>query len=382
MARVEKSNVSSAVIVQNIGGDLRLKGRPGGWLVVDGEGAFAEQLGQGQPYVVRCTGDARITVPDNVTVSVQSVGGDAKLTDLGGAAEVRSVGGDLTVRDVQEVIITSVGGDLRVKRVAGNVVVESVGSDATIREVDGSVRVRNIGSDLYVRNVVEDCLVEQVGSDLLVNIDFVAGREYRFSARSDILCRVQPETNATIILPARTDVRIDVDAEVKRVKEDDQQYLTLGEGGAAVYIEDAEMLRLVGDGEDYMVDFGIQIEEEVEARLSTLEEKLNQQLEGLDERILAQTARLTSQAERIAERAQRQAERATERFRRNMDRQMKRKREPGARRATFSAEVTGASSRRSREPVTEQERLLILQMVQEKKISIEEAERLLSALDT
>jgi len=60
---------------------------------------------------------------------------------------------------------------------------------------------------------------------------------------------------------------------------------------------------------------------------------------------------------------------------------MKRKREPGARRATFSADLAG-TSRRHREPVTEQERLLILQMVQEKKISIEEAERLLSALDS
>jgi hypothetical protein len=381
MARVEKSNVSTAVIVQNVGGDLRLKGRPGGWLVVDGEGAFAEQIGQGQPYVVRCTGDARITVPDDVTVSVQSVGGDAKLTDLGGAADVQSVGGDLTLRDVQEINITSVGGDLRIKRADGNVNVESVGSDATIREVEGSVHVRSIGSDLYVRNVTENCLVENVGSDLLVNIDFVAGREYRFSAHSDILCRVQPETQATIILPLETEVRIDVEAEVKQVEDGDQQVLTLGEGGAAVYIDKADTLRLVGDGEDYMANFGVQIEEEVEARLSTLEEKLNQQLEGLDERILAQTARLTSQAERIAERAQRQAERATERFRRNMDRQVKRKRDPGARRATFSAEMAG-TSRRSREPVTEQERLLILQMVQEKKISIEEAERLLSALDT
>ena len=40
-----------------------------------------------------------------------------------------------------------------------------------------------------------------------------------------------------------------------------------------------------------------------------------------------------------------------------------------------------APSRRA-DPVSEQERLMILQMVRDNKISIEEAERLLSALDS
>lgn len=381
MTHIEKENVTTPVIVQTIGGDLRLKGRPGGWLTVDGEGAFAEQIGQGQPYVVRCGGDARITVPDNITLSVQNVGGDAKLTDLGGDMDVQSVGGDLTVRDAQSIQIKSVGGDLRIKRAAGNVTVESVGSDATIREVEGAVWVATIGSDLYVRNVTESCVVEHVGSDLLVAIEFAPGREYRFSAGSDILCRVQPDTHATILLPLDTEVRVDIDAEMTHREEGDQQIVVLGDGSATVRITEANALRLVGDEEDYMTNFGIQIEEEVEARLSTLEEKLSQQLDGLDERILAQTARLTSQAERIAERARHQAERAAERFQHKMEHQIKRKREPGARRATFSMEGSSAS-RRSHEPVTEQERLMILQMVQDKKISIEEAERLLSALDS
>ncbi|MBI5959001.1 MAG: hypothetical protein HY866_09715, partial [Chloroflexi bacterium] len=121
MARIERSNVNVPIIVQSIGGDLRLKGRPGGWLVVDGEGTYAEQIAQGQPYVVRSSGDARITVPDNVPVSIQSISGDAKVTDLGGTLDVLSVGGDLTVRDVAGIQIKSVGSDLRLKRAAGHV---------------------------------------------------------------------------------------------------------------------------------------------------------------------------------------------------------------------------------------------------------------------
>jgi hypothetical protein len=381
MARIERNNVNVPIIIQTVGGDLRLKGRPGGWLVVEGEGTYAEQIGQGQPFVVRCASDARITVPDNVTLSIQSIGGDAKITDLSGGADVQTIGGDLTVRDVAGIQIKNVGGDLRLKRASGDVKVDSVGSDATIRDVEGSVWIDNIGSDLFVRSVGGNCVVENVGSDLLVSIDFAPEREYRFSAGSDLLCRVQPGTNATFLLPNDTDVDIEVEADLLRKNGEEQRIVVVGNGAAVVTIEDATTLRLVGDEEDYMAGFGIQIEEELEARLSTLEDKLSQQLEGLDERILAHTARLTSQAERIAERAQRQAERAAERFRKGTDRQTKRKRDAGPRRGFFADEPAPAP-RRPREPVSEQERLMILKMVQENKISIEEAERLLTALDS
>ncbi len=345
--------------------------------MVEGDTATVEQLGEGQPYVVRCGGDLRITVPDDVNVSVQNVGGDAKITDTGGKTDVQNVGGDLVVRSTGDLQIKAVGSDLRVKRVNGNVTIERVGSDATIREVDGGLWIANIGADLYVRNIDGSCKVEEVGSDLVLSIDFIAGQEYRFSAGSDILCRVQPDTNARLILPRDTEVRLDIPAEIS--ESGDRQIVTLGDGSATVTIDQADTLRLVGEGEDYMINFGIQIEEELESRLSFLEEKLNIQLEGLDERIQAKTAQFASQAEKFAERAQRQAERAAERIRRSMEHQTH-KRKPGPRRTVISAQDT--PKRKNDEPVSEQERLMILKMVQENKISIEEAERLLAALDS
>ena len=379
MTRIERENVLVPVIIQAIGGDLRLKGRSGDLLVVDGENVSVEQLGEGQPYVVRAGGDARMIVPNTVAVSLQQVGGDAKLTDVDAALDIQRVGGDLTVRNVQDVHIKTVGGDLRVKRASGSVVIDTIGADATIRDVDGAAQVTRVGADLYLRNIGGHCIVETVGSDLVLNLEFMPDREYRFSAGSDILCRVRPDTNATFLLPADAALRLDVEADVD---EDDagQQVVTLGEGGPVIVIGEAESLQLVGEEEDYMADFGAQIEEEVEARLSTLEEQLSRQLEGLDERILAKTQHIATKAEKLAAHAQRQAERAAERALRSVQRRSGRHREPiMSRRGGFGVD---APSRAPKEPITEQERLMILQMVQENKISIEEAERLLAALDS
>jgi hypothetical protein len=377
--RFEQDGVNVPVVLQNIGGDLRLRGRPGDRLTVDGDNPSVEQIGEDQPYVVRCGGDVRIGVPENVSVSVQNVGGDAKLTDLAGALDIKNVGGDLVVRNVQDVQIKAIGGDLRIKRADGNVTIETIGSDATIREVDGAVWIARTGADLYVRNVESGCVAENIGADLVLNIDFVPEFDYRFGVGGDVLCRVQPDADVRFLLPPDVEVQLDVAADIS---EDDshQQVIQLGDGSATVHITRAQSLRLVGEEEDYMLSLGVQIEEELEARMSTLEEKLSQQLAGLDERIQARSEQFATHAEKIARRAEREAERAAEQIRRNLDRQLRRKRAAGPRRMRFTV-ADSAPSRRA-DPVSEQERLLILQMVRDNKISIEEAERLLSALDS
>jgi hypothetical protein len=376
--RFEQDGVDVPIVVQGVGGDLRLRGRPGDRLIVDGDNPQVQQIGEDQPFVVRCAGDARVTVPETVNVSVQQVGGDAKITDITGQVDIKTVGGDLAIRNVQDVQVKTVGGDLRIKRADGNVTVETVGADATIREVGGAVWVATVGSDLYVRNVGGSCVAERVGADLVLNIDFLPEHEYRFGAGSDILCRVQPDANVRFALPPEVDVQLDVAAEVTAT--DDQQAVTLGDGGILVHIERANSLRLVGEEEDYMLSLGVQIEEELEARMSSLEEKLSQHLAGLDDRFQAKAEQFASQAEKFARRAERQAERAAEQIRRSFDRQtVKRKREAGPRRRRFTVDSRAAS--RPSEPISEQERLMILQMVRDNKISIEEAERLLSALE-
>lgn len=385
MTRYEYSGVTVPVIIQQVGGDLRLRGQEDDMLLVEGELAAVEHLGAGQPYLVRAAGDARVIAPEAVPVSVQAVGGDASITGLAADCDIQSVGGDLSLRDAGTLHVGAVGGDARIKRVTGNVTVEAVGGDATIRDVEGAVAVSGVGADLFLRDVGGDCIVEQAGADLVLSLDFAPGREYRFSAGSDILCRIHPDTHVTFDLPADTALQLDVEAEViEREDAPNRRTIILGDGSAHVHIGAANRLRLVGEEEDYMVNFGVQLEDELEARLSHLEAKLSQQLDGLDERIQATTIRFASQAERMAERAQREALRAAERVRRTMEQwDTKPKRARKAKRTGFTLgglETRGAPPPRH-DPVTEEERLMILKMVQDGKITIEEAERLLAALE-
>lgn len=387
MVRVVKENVYGPVIIAQVGGDLRLKGRMADDLVVDGDGVLVEQAGEGQPYVIRSGGDCRMMVPENVDVVVQQVGGSAKLSDLKMRLEVQAVGGDLMIRDVLEAAVGAVGGDLRLKRVAGAVQIGAIGGDGTIRDIAGHMHVDRVGADLLVHAIQGSCIVDGVGSDLVLHVDFEPDNEYHFAVGSDVLCWVHPQTSARIIVPLDARVTVGPELSVQREETDDSQILTLGEGAATVFIDAGEDLRLVGDEEDYAFDLGIHIEEEVEARLSSLEEKLSQQLDGLDERISANAAQWASHAERWAERAQEQVEQLADRFSRKFEsgRRGPTKRKRGPRRLEFfwdSNDPTRIQRGPAIDPVTEEERLMILQMVQDGKISVEEAERLLAALES
>ncbi|MBN2472303.1 MAG: hypothetical protein JXN59_16380, partial [Anaerolineae bacterium] len=217
------------------------------------------------------------------------------------------------------------------------------------------------------------------GSDLVLNTDFLPGAVYRFNVGGDIVCRVAPHADARFRILDCDDLVIDIPG-AEQHEADTYDEIVLGEGAALVELTAGGEIRLVGQDEDYLMAINLQLEEDLQARLSGLEEKLAEQLSGLDDLIETKADRLRQRAEqkadRVLQKAMRDAERRAERD--------KRKR-------SFTFSFGGGSSAprpprppappEPREPVTDDERLLILRMLEQKQISVEEAEKLLSALE-
>jgi hypothetical protein len=164
---------------------------------------------------------------------------------------------------------------------------------------------------------------------------------------------------------------------------------------------EAKMEILERELETKMSDLGRQIEQvaargvaDLEARLRKVGAKMSdagqRAADRASDRARQQTTRVAERMREKAERARRQAERATERARRHARHQAK------AHGFSFNIDLTppGSSSRSSRatspaspapqpsQPAaTEEERLAILRMLAEHKISADDASRLLEALE-
>jgi ATPase subunit of ABC transporter with duplicated ATPase domains len=147
-----------------------------------------------------------------------------------------------------------------------------------------------------------------------------------------------------------------------------------------------------------------QINQQVESQVRMIEDQLNAQLSSLTMRLSA--AKLTEdQARRIEERAREASERATERAQERVRRaqeRMEQKMAAAQRKMEYRTQAMERASRHGRhpidlgvltfpgsprpptpsgEPVNEEERLMILRMLEQKQISMEEAEKLLTALE-
>jgi hypothetical protein len=275
------------------------------------------------------------------------------------------------MRGVHDVAIGTIASDFSLRGAKGDVLVKSVGGDASLRDVDGSLTLDSVSDDLAVRGVGGDLKVD-VDEDVVVHLDPKPGQEYSVVAGDDILLVLPPEANAVLTLRGE-DITIDWPG----VEPDDSisRVVTLGDGSAQIKLDAggdlvvtsradaAESADEYGNFAGMMFDWGTWGRE--------IGEHWGNYGRDLGERI-------SRRAQDVAERAARKAEAAGRRAERHLDRKL---RHAGGKNRnwnwTFTQEVGGVK----KEPVSDEERMTILRMLAEKKITSEEAEKLLSALE-
>jgi gas vesicle protein len=424
--------------IEMVAGDLIIEGDSDDELKVAGEDPTVEVEEDGRSATITCENDCSVRTPESGSlkiveahadvrinrisgeveiehvgadlrirevggaVKVDSVGADARLNDVSGAVEIENVGSDLVARDISGAVnVASVGSDLEIKRVSGAVEVESVGSDATFREISGGLKVGSIGSDAVLHDVQGEFEIESVGSDLILDTAFVPGSQNSVgNVGSDVSVKVAPQTAVRFTIPAHIEKSINVPG--TRVEGDgDTDTIIVGDAGENAAVVEFENIgsefNLVSRGrEGFSASFEFEVPDNLGEYISS---QINEQISRIQDHLSHQTERIQQEAERaqqraeeLAQRAREQAERAAERAAEQAERIREKAARKGARgRWSWSGEISTppkppappAPPRPPKpvEPVTEQERLAILRMVENKQISIEEAERLLAALE-
>jgi hypothetical protein len=386
-------------ILLEVHGDLRLTGSDLNEVFIETDEDSVDVVGAAPERVqVHGREDLTVRVPRRAHLLLKFAGGDARLKDLAGELKVSDVRGDLILRQVGGVTVGRVNGDLSAKRVDGPLAITSVGGDVSARAVAGEFSVDSVGGDLYLRDAGAGARGE-AGGDVILNVDFVPGQRYSFAAGGDIVCRVRAGVSAKIDVESTGDISVDVPgAQVEGV--DDQKTILLGAGAASVDLEAGSDVTIsdvttgtsgVADsGDDFGETLSAQIEAQINSQMAQLEKQLNEHLAHLDVNIgkrvnaeqiaararrAAETARRKQEAiERKVEAAQRRAEHAAGRPRRGWGFNFTIPNVP-----TPPTPPKPPSS--PPDPVSEEERMTILRLLEQGKISAADAEKLLAALE-
>jgi hypothetical protein len=384
---VEIRSVEGAVRLANVAGDLRTNGI------------------QGDVTGSAVAGDADVErVSGNLDLEGQ-VGGDLVLGTIIGAATVGSVAGDLGVAGCHSLRIGTVAGDLRLEDSRDDVEVDHVGGDAALDDCRGVVTLRHVGGDLRARRLAGGLVAPRIGGDLRLRTAFSPGCEYVAScggSASIVLAGNPAHASVSFELRCSQD-RINVALPLDDVTRE-RGFLVgrLGAGEAKVRVESGERIRLAAREpepgfEGIMDDVFAGIEAGMHEAFGVFEgpgrQRFEQRMREVNERIARATEeiqrrtaeRLEAQAQKMARKAEEMAQRAAERAAEHVTRQAERTWRGGAPGWGSGWWRRGATPPPPQPPppkprATEEERLTVLRMLAEGKITAEQAARLLEAL--
>jgi hypothetical protein len=374
MSKTVSAGTSPKIRIEAIDGDLSVVGWDGNDILIKGDDEDIHLEHTGNEVSLSCKGDLSLRVPKGASFEFETISGDASIRGITGSIQLKEISGDLSIRDVGSISIDSVRADLSLRGAKGNLYVKSAHGDVSIRDVEGNISIDSVADDLALRGARGNIKVN-VGEDVVVYLEPKIDGAYSITAGDDILLVLPPNANATLNLHGD---KIDIDWPGFENDEDViERGITLGNGAAKIMLNAGGNIRVTnnadaGNSADEFGNFA----------------GLNFDWSGFGEMISRKVERATGQAAKRAEEAARRAEKlageAARRAERHAERHARRwKANVGVGRWNwdFNSQNIPTPPSPASEPVAEEERMAILKMLQEKKITAEQAEQLLNALE-
>lgn len=362
MSKTINAGRTPRIEIESVSGDLSLVGWEGDDILLKADSEVMHVKQDGDQVRISCDDDLSIRVPKGAGVLISKIDGDASIRGVMGEIELKDITGDLSMRDVNSVAIEAVHSDFSLRGGKGSLSIRKADSDVSIRDVDGNVTLDSIADDLALRDV-RGSVNANVGEDVVMYINPQPGNTYNVNAGDDILLVMPPKANATLTLNA-DEINVDWDG-VENEEDVTSRVITLGNGSAPISLSAGGDIRVSdrSDAGDSAEDFGNFA-------------GMGMDWSGFGDRISRRVEQATERAQRKMEAANRRIEqKAREAERRGRGKVAL---EIGRWNWNFSPKGVPIPPKQQ---VSDEERLAILKMLQEKKITSEEAEKLLAALE-
>ncbi len=368
------------IVVQAVNGDLHVMGWERAEVLARARSDSDLSLNQrGDQITLTCHDDCVLRVPQAATLDLVAVNGDARIKMVRGGLTVRQASGDLGAHAVGHTTIETVSGDCVIKAVAGDLRVNRVGGDLSARDVQGQFAATAVGGDIRVGGIA-GMATATAGGDISLSLTPTPGQKCQFTAGGDISARVPANANARFTMTSRADnVRVRIPGAPNGSGKGVRQ-VTLGDGSAEIILTAGGDISLSSDSAGQNADdLGARLDAEFLRMGDLIAQRTQEAAQIMASRIEAKAQRAARKAERMAQRVAREAEQQSRGWMRHGH--------PFEGRhfaGPFAPPPPPGAQpppRPGAQPVTDEERLMVLRMVEQKKITVEQAEKLLAALE-
>lgn len=343
---------------------------------------------------LKATSDLRLRLPASQAVTVEKVGGDVQVAGLSDRVIIGKVAGDLVLLNLAGASVEMIGGDMSMQNTSGAVEVARVGGDLIGSDVE-TVFSRAVGGDIFLQGV-KGSLNLVAGGDVEVELVTPDTQQVTITTGADVQLKVPVDFHAQLALNSGGR-SIHIDACGQHGDWDQEEIaIPFGDGGNPVSVsaggdisvsdheEDSdEFSRRFKSSFDNWSSFGLDLEKQIQDSVAAATENIKWVSMG--------ALGASEKARMKVEKAMRKLDDKGIRI----DHKGIHVDQPGKSGRSVNVDAKGIhvgengkvvgftypGEAKSGGTATDEERMIVLKMLQDKKITVEEAEKLLSALE-
>ncbi|MDY6847367.1 MAG: hypothetical protein SVP52_09565 [Chloroflexota bacterium] len=300
---------------------------------------------------------------------IEKVGGNLSVQKAAGQVSAEKVAGNLTVDDVASIICGKVGGNCRIKNIPEGLTIEKAGGKFLGQSIAGFAGVSKIGGSFTVNNVQLSGDINVGGNIKLENAYFTNHQNLRAGGNIEVVLNENQADTTFKMRSGSEKIKI-------KVKDDDIEHrgglydYQMGESAVSVTMTAGGSVSLgdqPGLTEDVVGDLSDKFEFEESTFSETIQSRIDSATKMADAKIKSTEIRL----EQIRERLEKNREA-------NFDLDFG---EVDTVKKGVDGPIPHTHRKARKKGASDEERLMILQMLQEKKITVDEAETLFKALE-
>ena len=419
------------LVIIKVSGNLYLEGYDGDEIRVQTTPQNLKVFTDEEALRITCYETLTISIPAELQTRVEKVGGTAVIRNISSdELYVQRVGGELTIQNAKATRVSRVGGACQMLEIHGNLDVERVSGSLYISDVAGKLAVNSARSDVSAMLIQQEAEITATG-DVTLQFNTEEIKPINIRSKGDVILMLPKNPNANLDAKfSGWDVILTMDGHTNHYGGGHYD-AELGDGGEKITLyasgdivvtdefyevqqstaetEAADKKRFV----NIHADIDLPGSSNMERKLKKALEKTAKRLEKNERRVERASDRLGDSqndiAKRIAERARMRAEMAAERAEMRIEKRALEETQKAieiAREALRDIDVPlpidlealipeipdvphipeplqelGEYARKTApKEASKEERMMILEMLQEGRISLEEAEKLLAAL--
>ncbi len=390
MDRIEiQTSDSPDIKIEKVQGSLRIKGwdRPEIRLDSDLEDT-AKVTHSDNIFTLKSTSGCLLRTPMESSFSIEKVDSDLILKSIEGSIQAEKISGQVMAKSVGPLSINTISGNLSARNIEGNFSSEQINGNVSLYDVEGQIKIGDVRGNLSISGFSSGIDASCRGNASL-KLDPDSGGVYRIKTRGNISCRLSPDTFAEIKLVSNAkQIRISQNGK-KEVFNVEEYNFSIGGSDSQIILEAIGRIDLTippqGDT-DWAFEFDF--EDNISAVAEDISQIVTEQIEGQLDNLSIHLSHLSDNLANIGPVASEKARQKLELKRHQLERKLARMERSAEARGRKSPQRPRPVSRKysfstsaESDPVSDEERQQVLQMLANKQITVEEAETLLAALE-